>query len=67
MLLVSVQFSEESTVRFQPVLIGCAALTIACSIPNGASAGRSAQYKQSGTPATILPSRQEVAAVPVPE
>jgi hypothetical protein len=52
--------------RFQSALIGCAALTMACSIPTAASAGRRARY-QSETPTTILPSRQEVAAVPVPE
>ena len=47
--------------------MGCAALTVACSIPNEASAAGRARYNQSGTPTTILPSRQELAAVPVPE
>jgi hypothetical protein len=42
-------------------------LTMACSIPTAASAGRRARYNQSETPTTILPTRQEVAAVPIPE
>ena len=53
--------------RIQTALIGCAALTLVCSIPNDASAGRRARSNQSAPPATILPSRQEVSAVPVPE
>ncbi len=53
--------------RFHTALIGCAALTSACAIPNDASAGRRARSNQSATPTTILPSRQEVSAVPVPE
>ncbi len=53
--------------RIQTALIGCAALTFACSIPTDASAGGRVRYNQSPPPATILPSRQEVTAVPVPE
>ena len=45
-------------------LICCAALTFVCSIENDALAGPRDQPSQ--PPATILPSRQEVSAVPGP-
>lgn len=53
--------------RFRTALICCAALTFACSIQNEASAGRRDRCNQSATPTSILPSRQEISAVPVPE
>ena len=53
--------------KIQTALMCCAALTIASLIPNEASAGRRDRSSQSATPTTILPSRQEVSAVPVPE
>jgi hypothetical protein len=54
-------------VRFRPALICCAALAFACSIQNEASAARRVRSNPSATPNTILPSREEISAVPVPE
>jgi hypothetical protein len=54
-------------VRIRPALICCAALAFACSIQNEASAARRRLFNQSEAPATILPSREEISAVPVPE
>jgi len=45
----------------------CLALTIACMIQNEAAAGRRDRVNQSATPTTVLPSRQEISAVPAPE
>ena len=53
--------------RFQPAVICCVALTLACSIPNEASAAGRFWFNWPVAPTTILPSREEVSAVPVPE
>ena len=52
--------------RFRDALICCAALTLTCSIQNEASAGRGARFHQAAPPMTILPSRDEISAFPVP-
>ena len=53
--------------RFRPALICCAVLAFACLIQNEASAARLRLFNQSEAPATILPSREEISNVPVPE
>jgi hypothetical protein len=57
--------------RFRPALICCAVVALACSIESEASAGRRARAERPANTTTntntILPSREEVAAVPVPE
>lgn len=58
---------EETTVRFRPAFICCAVLALACLTQNEASAARRRLFNQSEAPATILPSREEISAVPVPE
>jgi hypothetical protein len=54
-------------VKTRHALICCAALTLTCSIQNDASAGERYRFFRSATPNTVLPSRDEVSAVPVPE
>jgi hypothetical protein len=58
---------EETTVRFRSLLVCCAVLAFASLLQNEASAARRVRSNQSATPTTILPSREEIAAVPVPE
>lgn len=58
---------EETTLKFRPALICCAALVFACSIQEEASAGRHSRANRSETATTILPSPAEISAVPVPE
>ncbi len=53
--------------RIRHALISCVALTLACSIQTDASAGERYRFYRSATPTTVLPSREEVSAVPVPE
>lgn len=53
--------------RFRHALICCAALTFACAIQNEASAARRIRFNRLPTPTTILPSREEISAVPTPQ
>jgi hypothetical protein len=54
-------------VRMRHAVICCAVLVFICSGQNEASAARRARSNQLATPTTVLPSRDEVFAVPVPE
>ena len=58
---------EERTMKFRFALVCLATLIVAGSIQNEASAARRVRYQQSAPPTTILPSRQEISAVPVPQ
>lgn len=53
--------------RARHVMIGCAALAIACLSQSDVSAGRRNRSEQPADRTTILPSREELAAVPVPQ
>lgn len=53
--------------RIRDALICGATVTLACSIQNDASAGERYRFYRSATPTTVLPTRQELSAVPVPE
>jgi len=54
-------------VKFRSALICCAALAFGFSIQNEASAARRVRFTPLPTPTTILPSRAELSAVPVPQ
>ena len=53
--------------QFRQALICGVVLTFVCSLESEASAARRVRSNQLATPTTILPSRAEVFAVPVPE
>ena len=52
--------------RIRAALICCAVMAFGCLIQNEASAGRRARAERPANTSTILPSREEIAAVPVP-
>ena len=53
--------------RIRSALICCAALTIVCVVQRDASAQPPVGPNRLTRPTTILPSRQEIAAVPIPQ
>lgn len=59
--------TEESTLKLRPVVILFAVLTFVGTIVPEASAGRRARAERPANTTTILPSREEIAAVPTPE